>query len=139
MVLDRLGGYAMYFSGFGAETPTLQRNSSGPAVAELQAQLSLAMPDYAASIAADGSGFFGPRTQAAVMEFERRNGLTVDSGIAGPRVWAALIGKTGTMATSSGATDLGPIYRPDLLKKPAGVAAIALALVGGYFVYRAVT
>jgi peptidoglycan hydrolase-like protein with peptidoglycan-binding domain len=34
-------------------------------------------------------GWFGPETEAAVKEFQRRNGLEVD-GIVGPITWACL-------------------------------------------------
>ena len=56
----------------------LKIGSNGPDVADLQEAL---------GIAADGA--FGPKTEAAVKEFQAQNGLTAD-GIVGPKTWAAL-------------------------------------------------
>lgn len=58
--------------------PTLQRGSRGPAVRVLQQRL-------AAHGLAVGAldGHFGARTEAAVVEFQRQNGLLPD-GVAGP-------------------------------------------------------
>ena len=62
----------------------------------VQLQTALIAEGY--PIAADGT--YGPRTQAAVRDFQARNGLEVD-GIAGPRTQAALgIGPGGEQATS---------------------------------------
>ena len=58
--------------------PTLWRNSTGEWVTKLQWEL---------SIVTDGR--FGPRTEAALREFQRSQGLRSD-GIAGPKTWAAL-------------------------------------------------
>ncbi|MDY7229779.1 peptidoglycan-binding protein [Hyalangium rubrum] len=63
---------------------TLSLNSRGPEVAELQRRLAAA--GFAPG-AADGQ--FGARTEAAVRDFQRAHGLTVD-GAVGPRTWAAL-------------------------------------------------
>ena len=57
--------------------PTLRRGARGDFVKEIQAGLGL-VPD----------GVFGPRTEAALRQFQRDNGLVPD-GIAGPRTWAA--------------------------------------------------
>lgn len=62
----------------GAGRPTLRRGSQGDAVKLLQAQLRAVI-----------DGEFGPRTEAAVREFQRRNGLVPD-GIVGPKTWALL-------------------------------------------------
>lgn len=56
--------------------PTLRRGSSGESVRVLQEKLFV-------------DGVFGPSTEAAVREFQRKHGLTVD-GIVGPRTWAKL-------------------------------------------------
>lgn len=66
----------------------LSRGSTGPQVAELQRRLKFAYAAYAGEL--DVDGVFGPLTEAAVREFQRRTpGLTVD-GIVGPATAAAL-------------------------------------------------
>jgi len=67
--------------------PTIQQGSSGQAVRDLQAHLKQVFPAYAGHLVADGA--FGPKTKAAVMEFQRRSGLVAD-GIVGPRTWERL-------------------------------------------------
>jgi N-acetyl-anhydromuramyl-L-alanine amidase AmpD len=73
------------------ESPTpdvLARGSSGPFVAALQRRLKHAYRAYAGGLAIDGD--FGPATEAAVREFQRRTpGLEVD-GIVGPETAGAL-------------------------------------------------
>lgn len=59
--------------------PVLRRGDRGPDVLELQRQLDKAGFDVGLVDKA-----FGPKTEAAVRELQRRRGLTVD-GIAGPR------------------------------------------------------
>lgn len=58
--------------------PTLRRGASGDFVRQLQK-----------GIGAKVDGDFGPRTEAAVREWQRRHGL-VDDGIFGPKSWAKL-------------------------------------------------
>jgi N-acetyl-anhydromuramyl-L-alanine amidase AmpD len=66
----------------------LYRGSRGPQVAELQRRLKYAYAAYAGDLEIDG--IFGPDTEAAVREFQRRtSGLKVD-GIVGPATAAAL-------------------------------------------------
>ena len=64
--------------------PVLSLGTKGPSVEWLQELLN-----------ADGAGLtldsdFGPRTQAALIKFQRGHGLVPD-GIAGPYTWAALL------------------------------------------------
>jgi hypothetical protein len=61
----------------------VRRGSSGPVVLTIQQRLRR----LGYSIAADG--IFGPRTEAAVREFQRKRRLTRD-GICGANTWAAL-------------------------------------------------
>jgi N-acetyl-anhydromuramyl-L-alanine amidase AmpD len=66
----------------------LFRGSEGPQVAELQRRLKSAYTQYAGNLVVDGR--YGPETEAAVREFQRRSsGLKVD-GIVGPATAAAL-------------------------------------------------
>ncbi|KUI30305.1 N-acetylmuramoyl-L-alanine amidase [Mycobacterium sp. IS-1496] len=66
----------------------LTRGSRGPQVARLQRLLKANYSAYAGHLAADG--IYGPQTEAAVREFQRRtHGLKVD-GIVGPATAAAM-------------------------------------------------
>ncbi|KKW65547.1 N-acetylmuramoyl-L-alanine amidase [Mycolicibacterium elephantis] len=66
----------------------LFRGTEGPEVADLQRLLKSAYPEFAGHLAVDGD--FGPQTEAAVRDFQRRTpGLEVD-GIVGPATAAAL-------------------------------------------------
>ncbi|MGY1623844.1 peptidoglycan-binding protein [Geodermatophilus sp. SYSU D00965] len=64
----------------------LRSGRRGPAVLGLQRRLNRDHPEFA-RLREDG--VFGPATEAAVREFQRRSGLTVD-GIAGPATMRAL-------------------------------------------------
>ncbi|BBZ03029.1 bacteriophage protein [Mycolicibacterium chitae] len=66
----------------------LFRGVEGPQVAQLQRQLRDEYPYYAGDLVIDG--VFGPQTEAAVREFQRRTrGLKVD-GVVGPATAAAM-------------------------------------------------
>lgn len=68
--------------------PTLQYDSQGDAVRELQHQLrELGYRDLDGPVRADG--YFGDRTRRAVEAFQYDYGLAVD-GVAGPKTWQAL-------------------------------------------------
>lgn len=67
--------------------PTVRQGSTGQAVRDLQAHLKRVYPAYARHLTVDGA--FGPKTKAAVIEFQRRTGLAAD-GIVGPQTWAKL-------------------------------------------------
>lgn len=60
--------------------------ASSPALREVQARLNRDYPAYSRLVE---DGVDGPRTRAAVSEFQRRAGLTAD-GVAGPRTRARL-------------------------------------------------
>lgn len=66
-----------------APLPTISENSRGDAVRKLQRLLGLAGQPVTMD------GIFGPRTAAAVLRFQARQGLVAD-GIVGPLTWAAL-------------------------------------------------
>ena len=68
-----------------ANETTLRQGSRGESVRQLQTQLQ----DMGAPIAADG--IFGPKTKAAVRDFQSRQGLQVD-GIVGPQTMSRLSG-----------------------------------------------
>ena len=67
--------------------PVLSRGSRGDEVARLQTHLRTHYPLYAKRLVSDGS--FGPATDAAVREFQRRAGLVADGSV-GPLTRAAL-------------------------------------------------
>jgi len=127
MRMSSWSGYAR-FGLFGA-APTLSRNMSGPIVADLQHRLKQVLPSWAASIDQDGEGQFGPRTQAAVVEFERQAGLKVDSGIVGPQVWGALYQRTGV--PTAGVTPESDSSTPPGATPPKQQEAGSLAKLGG--------
>lgn len=70
------------------DRPTLSEGCRGEWVRRLQERL-IAVHAW---IAKDGA--FGPETEAAVIEFQQDEGLTVD-GVVGPRTWTALLDATG--------------------------------------------
>ncbi|NNG18039.1 peptidoglycan-binding protein [Naumannella sp. ID2617S] len=82
-----------------SDTPTLKQGSQGTAVKTLQCILK----NQGAPLV--GTGYFGPKTKAAVLDFQRAKGLEADA-IVGPKTWAALQaangGGTATPPPSSG-------------------------------------
>lgn len=64
--------------------PTLRRGSEGDEVADLQMLLN---SKFGYKLDIDGD--FGSKTEAAVKDFQRKQGLTVD-GVVGPMTWKAL-------------------------------------------------
>jgi len=67
------------------ERPTVRRGSRGRTVEYLQQLLR----KHGFVLAVDG--IFGPATEKAVIEFQKKKGLVAD-GIVGPKTWAALEG-----------------------------------------------
>jgi hypothetical protein len=68
--------------------PNIQRGSTHPNyIKDIQRRLKTYYPAYARHLVIDG--VFGPKTEAAVREFQRRSGLVAD-GIVGQRTWKAL-------------------------------------------------
>lgn len=70
-----------------SKRPTVRRGSKGATVKLLQRTLKKNYPLYAGKLATDG--VFGPATERAVKEFQRRSGITVD-GVVGPATWGKL-------------------------------------------------
>ncbi len=109
----------------GGGQPVLKNGSRGPAVADLQHKL-------AAHGFNPGSadGVFGPRTQAAVKDFQRAHGLAAD-GIVGPKTWAALNGTPQPRPPTPGGPT-GPVTPPtggggNFAKSVVGIAQGELA------------
>ncbi len=70
--------------------PTIRRNSTGPAVEELQQKLNTVPPDQVPTLL-EVDGKFGGQTRQAVKEFQRsRTPPLGDDGVVGPLTWTAL-------------------------------------------------
>ncbi|MBD2015122.1 peptidoglycan-binding protein [Microcoleus sp. FACHB-53] len=82
--------------GGGAPSGTLQRNSSGQAVTNLQNRLK-ALGFYTAPI----TGYYGDLTEAAVRDFQRSRGIQVN-GIAGPQTQTVLYSTSGGGSAGGG-------------------------------------
>ena len=98
--------------------PTLRRGSVGEAVEDLQALLNA---KYGLSLEIDGN--FGKATEAAVKEFQQRNGLTAD-GIVGKKTWKVL----GVSGSTNPPADNGNNSMGDLLRTPEEPEGIFLAI-----------
>ena len=68
-----------------ANIPFAQSGTKGPLAAAIQA----ALCDAGYSLEIDGE--FGPLTETALREYQKKNGLEVD-GVAGPATYAKLLG-----------------------------------------------
>lgn len=89
--------------------PTLRRGARGELVKSVQARLKL-----------DPDGVFGPRTEAAIREFQRERNLVPD-GIVGPATWAALEDQQNVPVVPQ--HDLEPAEPPGAAAKPPVPAA----------------
>lgn len=78
---------------------TLKRGDKGDDVKTLQKALGV-----------DADSVFGPKTEAAVIAFQKKNNLEPD-GIVGPKTWAAL-GFKETSTTNSKQVDPSVVYAP---------------------------
>ncbi len=83
-----------------SSSTTLQLNSQGDAVSQLQQNLKT-LGYYSADI----TGNFGTKTEAAVKAFQKDNGLTAD-GIAGKKTLELIASKVGSSGSSSSASGL---------------------------------
>ena len=68
-----------------ANIPFAQSGTKGPLAAAIQAAL------CEAGYTLDIDGEFGPKTENALREFQRKNNLEID-GVAGPATYAKLLG-----------------------------------------------
>ena len=68
-----------------ANIPFAQSGTKGPLAAAIQAAL------CEAGHTLDIDGKFGPKTENALREYQKKNGLEVD-GVAGPATYAKLLG-----------------------------------------------
>ena len=100
------GGAAADSAAAAAAQPTVYSGSRGESVKTLQAQLN-AKGFNAGSV----DGIFGKNTRAAVMAFQKANGLAAD-GIVGKLTWAKLYDTTAALPAASTATGTQPmVYR----------------------------
>ncbi len=100
------GGAAADSAAAAAAQPTVYSGSRGESVKTLQAQLN-AKGFNAGSV----DGIFGKNTQAAVIAFQKANGLAAD-GIVGKLTWAKLYDTTAALPAASTATGTQPmVYR----------------------------
>lgn len=77
--------------------PKLSYGSSGASVRQLQQALN------EAGYALDVDGGFGPKTKAAVIDYQKKNGLAVD-GVVGSETWGSLMGSSAKSTTKSSST-----------------------------------
>ena len=96
--------------------PTLRRGASGQYVTLLQTKL-IQMDYDLGSYGADGK--YGAKTEAAVKDFQRNNGLNPD-GITGPLTWAALEDGKQTFYTVT-VRHISKTVADDIVKKFGGV------------------
>ena len=100
------GGAAADSAAAAAAQPTVYSGSRGESVKTLQERLN-AKGFNAGSV----DGIFGKNTQAAVMAFQKANGLVAD-GIVGKLTWAKLYDTTAALPAASTATGTQPmVYR----------------------------
>lgn len=92
-----------------ASAETIKRGSKGYYVQALQAYLN--KKGYNLTI----DGDFGPNTEAALKDYQQKNGLTVD-GIAGPNTWGHILSQPDYAAKP--ATTYTPTPTPELLGTP---------------------
>ena len=89
---------------------TISYGSSGDDVKKLQQ----AVNSYGYSLSVDGQ--FGSKTQAAVKDYQKKNGLSVD-GIVGAKTWGSL-NKKGSSSSSKKNTVTSVITAPKETKRP---------------------
>lgn len=109
--LAELDGEGQMFLGSNWQAPaSLQVGSTGVKVQQLQYMLRV-MAEYVSTIeTVEMDGIFGPKTEEAVIAFQRFAGLTPD-GIVGPATWAALYSRVvGVVDSSNSLSSLSAQY-----------------------------
>ncbi|MDY4231708.1 MAG: peptidoglycan-binding protein [Candidatus Faecousia sp.] len=109
--LAELDGEGQMFLGSNWQAPPgLQVGSTGVKVQQLQYMLRV-MAEYVSTIeTVEMDGIFGPKTEEAVIAFQRFAGLTPD-GIVGPATWAALYSRVvGVVDSSNSLSSLSAQY-----------------------------
>ncbi|MBN1209210.1 MAG: peptidoglycan-binding protein [Myxococcaceae bacterium] len=107
--------------------PTVREGSRGPAVRELQTLLK------SKGFNPGGvDGVFGPKTKAAVLAFQRSQGIAVD-GVVGPQTWGRLKGAGGPAPTP------GPTPSPGGRGTAEAFVQKALAQNGDRYIFGAET
>ena len=109
--LAELDGEGQMFLGSNWQAPpSLQVGSTGVKVQQLQYMLR-EMAEYVSTIeTVEMDGIFGPKTEEAVIAFQRFAGLTPD-GIVGPATWAALYSRAvGVVDSSNSLSSLSAQY-----------------------------
>ena len=109
--LAELDGEGQMFLGSNWQAPPgLQVGSTGVKVQQLQYMLRV-MAEYVSTIeTVEMDGIFGPKTEEAVIAFQRFAGLTPD-GIVGPATWAALYSRAvGVVDSSNSLSSLSAQY-----------------------------
>ncbi|WP_257461223.1 peptidoglycan-binding protein [Archangium lipolyticum] len=107
--------------------PTVREGSRGPAVRELQTLLKSKGFNPGAA-----DGVFGPKTKAAVLSFQRSQGIAAD-GIVGPQTWGRLKGAGGPAPTP------GPTPSPGGRGTADAFVQKALAQNGDRYIFGAET
>lgn len=109
--------------------PILRRNSKGAAVSDLQRRLVAKLGKDWESLMKDGDGFFGARTEAAVIAYQKRENLGAD-GVVGANTWSALLGATIVPPTAVTATDAAGVPLPTESVKTGTPLFLALGAAG---------
>jgi peptidoglycan hydrolase-like protein with peptidoglycan-binding domain len=107
--------------------PTVREGSRGPAVVELQNLLKSKGFNPGSA-----DGVFGPKTKAAVLAFQRSQGIAAD-GIVGPQTWGRLKGTSGPAPTP------GPTPSPGGRGTADAFVQRALAQNGDRYIFGAET
>jgi putative chitinase len=71
---------------------------------------------------------FGPKTEEAVKEFQRKHGLTAD-GIVGPKTWAMIMGESTPSAPSQPSAPIAPIGNLKLDKLKGHIPDAVIAMI----------